>query len=140
MIFRRTLLGKMLCFKFQSFNPLGGGLQDLSTCTVYTYGDGRRPRRTRILAQLQTGFPLDLGQVIDAPTLSDDFGSVAVAASASLDLGAIVVPVSSSRSPRNCLLGSPVDLGLTTGAVTVSDDFGSTNDAVVDVIDLGTVP
>ena len=32
-----NLAGKMLFFKFQSFNTLGGGLQDLSTCTVYTY-------------------------------------------------------------------------------------------------------
>ena len=34
-----NLAGKMLFFKFQSFNTLGGGLQDLSTCTVYTYAD-----------------------------------------------------------------------------------------------------
>ncbi len=134
-----NLAGKQLFFKFQSFNPLGGGLQDLSTCTVYTYAATAPASPNPIFAQLQTGFPLDLGRVVDTPTLSDDFGSVAVAASASLDLGGIVVPVVHPIAAQ-LLLGSPVDLGLTTGAMTVSDDFGSTNDAVVDVINLGTVP
>lgn len=30
-------IGVTLYFKFQAFNQLGGGLQDISTCTVYTY-------------------------------------------------------------------------------------------------------
>jgi hypothetical protein len=134
-----NLAGKMLFFKFQSFNPLGGGLQDLSTCTVYTYATTAPASPNPIFAQLQTGFPLDLGQVVDTPMLADDFGSVAVAASASLDLGAIVVPVINPIAAQ-LLLGGPVDLGVVTGAVTLSDDFGSTNDAIVDVINLGTVP
>jgi hypothetical protein len=134
-----NLAGKMLFFKFQSFNTLGGGLQDLSTCTVYTYATQAPVSPNPIFAQLETGFPLDLGQVVDAPTLADDFGSVAVAASASLDLGAIVVTVVNPIAAQ-LLARSPADLGLLTGAVTVSDDFGSTNDAVVDVINLGTVP
>ena len=133
-----NLSGKMLFFKFQSFNTLGGGLQDLSTSTVYTFATTSPSVVNPIFAQLQTGFPLDLGQVTDAPTLSDDFGSVAVAAGASLDLGAVAVTVVNPIAAQ-LLLGSPVDLGLTTGAVTLSDDFGSTNDAVVDVINLGTV-
>ena len=115
-------------------------MQDLSTCTVYTYATmSLSPSLNPIFAQLQTGFPLDLGQVTDAPTLADDFGLVSAAVTASLDLGAIVVPVVHPIAAP-LLLGSPVDLGLTTGAVTLSDDFGSTNDAVVDVINLGTVP
>ena len=134
-----NLAGKMLFFKFQSFNTLGGGLQDLSTCTVYTYATMSLSVLNPIFAQLQTGFPLDLGQVTDAPTLADDFGLVSAAVTASLDLGAIVVPVVHPIAAP-LLLGSPVDLGLTTGAVTLSDDFGSTNDAVVDIINLGTVP
>src|SRR5262249_37156130 len=122
-----NLAGKQLFFKFRSFNPLGGGLQDLSTCTVYTYTTIAPASPNPIFAQLQTGFPLDLGRVVDTPTLSDDFGSVA-AASASLDLAGIAVPVIHPITAQ-LLLGSPVDLGLTTGAVTASDDFGSTNDA-----------
>jgi hypothetical protein len=134
-----NLQGQTLWFKFQSFNTLGGGLQDLSTCTVYTYATTAPVSPNPIFAQLQTGFPLDLGQVVDAPTLADDFGSITVPASASLDLGAITVPVVNPIAVQ-LLSGFPVDLGLTTGAVTLSDDFGSTNDAVVDVINLGTVP
>jgi hypothetical protein len=134
-----NLAGKMLFFKFQSFNTLGGGVQDLSTCTVYTYAASAPSVLNPIFAQLETGFPLDLGQVTDTPTLSDDFGSVTVTASSSLDLGAITVPVVHPIAAL-LLLGSPVDLGLITSAVTLSDDFGSTNDAVVDVINLGTVP
>jgi hypothetical protein len=133
-----NLSGKILFFKFQSFNTLGGGLQDLSTCIVYTYATTAPASPNPIFAQLQTGFPLDLGQVVDAPTLADDFGLATITAGASLDLGAIAVPV--VHPIAALLLTGSVDLGLTTGAVTVSDDFGSTNDAVVDVINLGTVP
>ena len=133
-----NLAGKMLFFKFQSFNTLGGGLQDLSTCTVYTYATTSPSVLDPIFAQLQTGFPLDLGQVTDAPILSDDFGLVTVAPTSSLDLGSVAVPVVHPIALQ--LLAGNVDLGLTTSAVTLSDDFGSTNDAVVDIIDLGTVP
>ncbi len=134
-----NLAGKQLFFKFQSFNTLGGGLQDLSTCTVYVFATAAPASPNPIFAQLETGFPLDLGQIVAEPTLADDFGSVTIAAGASLDLGAIIVPVINPIGAQ-LLLGSPVDLGLTTGAVTLSDDFGSTNDAVIDVINLGTVP
>ena len=134
-----NLAGKQLFFKFQSFNPLGGGLQDLSTCTVYVFATTAPASPNPIFAQLQTGFPLDLGQVVYTPTLADDFGSVAITSTASLDLGAIVVSVINPIAAQ-LLLGSPVDLGLLTSAVTLSDDFGSINDAVVDVINLGTVP
>ena len=120
-----NLAGKMLFFKFQSFNTLGGGLQDLSTCTVYTFATTAPASPNPIFAQLQTGFPLDLGQVVDTPTLADDFGLVAITSTASLDLGAIVVSVIHPIAAQ-LLLGSPVDLGLLTSAVTLSDDFGST--------------
>ena len=61
-IFRR-ICGQELFFKFQSFNPLGGGLQDLSTCTVYTFRrDGAglsepdlRAARDRLPARSGTG-------------------------------------------------------------------------------------
>jgi Putative phage tail protein/Carbohydrate binding domain len=32
-----SLIGKTLYFKFQSFNPLGTGVQDLSSCAAYSY-------------------------------------------------------------------------------------------------------
>ena len=141
-VIRYTLPGNFagltLYFKFQSFNVFGGGAEDLSTVAVYSFLP-TVAAADPIFAQLQTGFALDLGQVTDAPTLADDWGSVATAATASLDLGAITVTVVHPIAVQ-LLTGTPLDLGLTTGAVTVSDDFGSTNDSVVDVVNLGTVP
>ena len=83
-----NLAGKMLFFKFQSFNTLGGGLQDLSTCTVYTYATTGSGLAEPDLRATRNRLPSRPRRVVDAPTLADDFGSVAVAASASLDLGA----------------------------------------------------
>jgi hypothetical protein len=141
-VIRYTLPGNFagltLYFKFQSFNVFGGGAEDLSTVAVYSFLP-TVAAADPIFAQLQTGFALDLGQVTDAPTLADNWGSVATAATASLDLGAITVTVVHPIAVQ-LLTGTPLDLGLTTGAVTASDDFGSTNDSVVDVINLGTVP
>jgi len=130
--------GQTLYLKFQSFNVFGGGFEDLSTCTAYTFTPSVATADP-IFAQLQTGFALDLGQVTDAPTVSDDWGPVTAAAISSLDLGSVAVTVSDPIAVQ-LLSGTPLDLGMTTSAVTVSDDFGSTNDAVVDVIDLGTAP
>ena len=130
--------GLTLYFKFQSFNIFGGGAEDLSTVAVYPFVPTVQAADP-IFAQLQTGFALDLAQVTDAPTLGDDWGSVATAANASLDLGAVTVTVVHPITVQ-LLSGTPLDLGLTTGAVTVFDDFGSTNDSVVDLIDLGTAP
>jgi hypothetical protein len=131
--------GLPLYFKFQSFNVFGGGAEDLSTCAVYTFTPLSASELDPIFAQLQTGFPLDLGQVTDAPVLSDDWGLVTTSPTASLDLGSVSVTITHPIAVE-LLSGNPLDLGLTTAAVTVSDDFGSTNDAVVDVINLGTVP
>jgi hypothetical protein len=130
--------GRELFFKFQSFNIFGAGVQDLSTCAVYTF-NAPAAASDPIFAQVQTGFGLDLGQIESAVAVSDDFGSVSVTASNSLDLGAIVVVVVHPIAVQ--LLSSvPLDLGLITGGATVSDNFGSVNDAVVDFINLGTVP
>jgi Putative phage tail protein len=129
--------GQTLYLKFQSFNVFGGGAEDLSTCTVYSF-IASAALADPIFAQLQTGFALDLGEVTDAPTLADDFGSVTVAPISSLDLGSVAVTITDPIAVQ-LLSGTTLDLGLTTSAVTVSDVFGSTNDAVVDVIDLGTV-
>ena len=63
-----NLLGQTLCFKFQSFNVFGGGLEDLSTCLLISSTGRRAADHTSDRAQLESGFPLDLGQVIDGPT------------------------------------------------------------------------
>jgi hypothetical protein len=134
-----NFLGQTAYFKFQSFNVFGGGVEDLSTCTVYPYRVSPPPVLHPIAAQLETGFALDLGQVTAAPTLSDDFGTVTAAVVDTIDLGSVSVTVVHPIAVQ-LLSGVPADFGLTTGALTLSDDFGSTNDAVVDVINLGTVP
>jgi hypothetical protein len=132
-----SLVGVPLYFKFQSFNVFGGGLQDLSTCAVYTF----TPTGTTspIAAQLLSGIPLDLGQVIAAPTLADDFGQVTAPVLGVVDLGqvaAVAHPIAAQLlTPIN-----PLSLGNITTYPTVFDDFGSIADAVVDVIALGTVP
>jgi hypothetical protein len=71
-----NLIGIELYFKFQSFNVFGLGLQDLSTCTVYTYTPAGVGVAHPIAAQLQSGVSLDLGLVTAAVTVSDDFGQV----------------------------------------------------------------
>jgi len=132
--------GQTVWFKFQSFNVMGGGTQDLSTCIAYPFNVAAPASAHPIAVQLESGFPLDLGQVTAAPTVSDNFGNVISDAVIDvIDLGPITVVVTFPIAEQ-LLAGSPVDLGLITGALTVSDDFGSTNDAAVDVINLGTVP
>ena len=65
-----NLIGQTLYFKFQSFNVFGGGIEDLSTCAVYTFTPSGTPTDDPIVAQLSTGFPLDLGQVNSSPAIS----------------------------------------------------------------------
>ena len=135
-----NLAGKVLFFKFQSFNPLGGGLQDLSTCTVYTFGTTAPPVTHPIAAQLETGFALDLGAIEGTVTVSDDFGSVYDDAVVEIvDLGAVAVTVMHPIMAAT-MTGANQDFGLVTGGVSLSDDFGSTNDAAVNSYALGTVP
>jgi hypothetical protein len=147
-----NFIGKTIYFKFQSFNVFGGGAEDLSTVAVYSFtpqfastvvvssppNTPPTPPAHPIALQLEAGFPLDLGQVNDAPTVADDFGLVTASVIDTVDLGAVAV-LNPHPIAAQLLIGS-TDLGLTTGAVTVSDDFGSTNDALIDVINLGTVP
>ena len=43
---------------------MGGGGQDLSDCVAYSFNVPAPPVQHPIAAQLLSGFPLDLGQVI----------------------------------------------------------------------------
>jgi hypothetical protein len=81
-----TWIGVPLYFKFQSFNSFGAGLQDLSTCTVYTYTPTGAGTIGPVTAALQVGTSLDFGLASAAVTESDDWGSSS-AATASVDLG-----------------------------------------------------
>ncbi len=129
-----NLQGQALLFKFQSFNAWGGGLQDLSTCAIYTFtpnsvGDP-------IALQLSSGFSLDLGLVLSGPSVSDDFGAVQQPVDDAIDLGAISGPAHPIAS--SLLTGAPLDLGPTTSYPTIADDFGAVVDPVIDTITLGT--
>ena len=133
-----NLAGKTLYFKFQSFNVFGGGVQDLSTCVAYPYAPAAPAVSDPIAAQLATGFPLDLGQVISAPTLADDFGQVTAAVTGTVDLGQVAI--TNAHPIATALLSGNVDLGAILSLVTLSDDFGQVVDPVTQTINLGTVP
>ena len=80
-------VGRTIYLKFQSFNVFGGGVQSLSACTAYAYTPSGAGAADPIAAQLETGFPVDLGFVNVSPVLSDDFGVAGGAVLDALDLG-----------------------------------------------------
>jgi hypothetical protein len=84
-------IGATLYFKFESFNLFGNSAQDLSTCTPYVFIATGPAVPDPIAAQLLTGTPVDLGQVVDLPTVSDDFGQVYNAPEQIIDLGHVAV-------------------------------------------------
>lgn len=85
-----NLIGMTLYFKFQSFNVFGGGLQDLSTCAVYSYAPVGEGVVDPIAAQLASGIPLDLGPVASGAIVFDDFGPVTGVALDVIDLGGLI--------------------------------------------------
>ncbi len=133
-----NLVGERLYFKFQSFNVFGNGSEALSSCAVYTFIPGGTDSTYPIGAQLASGFALDLGQIVDAPTLADDFGSIAAPTTGAVDLGG--PPSPAHPIAVQLLAGSPLNLGGIATYPTLGDGFGSVLDSVVDVINLGTVP
>jgi hypothetical protein len=80
-------IGQTLYFKFQSFNVFGGGSQSLAACAVYSYIPSGGGDTSPIAAQLESGFPVDLGLVSIPSDVADDFGNLSTAPAASLDLG-----------------------------------------------------
>ena len=131
------MVGQMIYFKFQSFNAFGSGLQDLSTCAVYTVVVGSAGTSHPIAIQLHSGVPLDLGAVIDAAAITDDFGGVSETVGDIIDLGLFAVvahPIATQ------LASGPLDLGTITSPVSVTDDFGAVVDPPIHTSDLGTVP
>ena len=138
-------IGATLYFKFQSFNLFGASAQDLSVCTAYVFIATGPAVPDPIAAQLLTGTPVDLGQIVDLPTVSDDFGSPLDSPAAQIiDLGHVAVvsyPIAAQlMAALETLPVGSVDLGSITSSVTLSDDFGSVLDRPLDNIPLGTVP
>ena len=137
-------IGATLYFKFPSFNLFGASTQDLSACTAYVFNATGPAVPDPIAAQLLTGTPVDLGLIVDLPTVSDDFGSVLDYPEQIIDLGHVAVvsyPIAAQLlAALETLPVGSVDLGSITSSVTLSDDFGSVLDAPLDSINLGTVP
>lgn len=81
-------IGVPLYLKFQSYNVFGSGVEDLSTCAVYTYtpsGEGSIGPATQAMA---VGTNLDFGLVSQSVSETDDWGpGVAAAPTLTVDLG-----------------------------------------------------
>ena len=83
-------VGVPLYFKFAAFNVFGAGVQDLSTCTVYTYTPSGVGTIGPVTQALIVGTNLDFGSVAAPVSQSEDWGfGVASAAAVSVDLGAV---------------------------------------------------
>ncbi len=69
-------VGKTLYIKLQSFNVFGGGVQDLSACTVYTYTPtGVAVDHAVAEAILVSSGAWDFGLITETAALTDDFGA-----------------------------------------------------------------
>jgi Putative phage tail protein len=155
-----NFIGQTIYFKFQSFNVFGGGTQELSACQAYTFvptqastvvtstsggsgGSGSGPSTpavSPIMAQLQSGFPLNLGSVESAPSIGDNFGTAvgSPAPTASVNLGTVSVSLAHPIATQ-LLSGSPVNLGITTSYPAVTDNLGSVSDSATGTVNLGAV-
>jgi Putative phage tail protein len=82
-------VGQELYLKFQSFNVFGGGVQDISTCTVYTYTPTGAAEDHPIARAWMTGAPMDMGSVTDTVGPEDDYGTpFTLTVELDVDLGA----------------------------------------------------
>ena len=83
-------IGVPLYFKFQSFNVFGGGVQDLSTCTVYPYTPTGASALGPITQAMLNGQNVDFGNVVSPVTAAEDWGpNIATPPVAFVDLGAV---------------------------------------------------
>ncbi len=81
-------IGQTIFLKFQSFNIFGGGLQDLSTCTAYSYSIQGTGVLGPVASALALGTAMDFGHVAgDAVSDDDDYGTVSAAVTTIIDLG-----------------------------------------------------
>ncbi len=80
-------IGQTTYLKFQSFNVFGSGLQDLSTCAVYSYAPSGGGAVGPVATSLSLGQAQDWGQASLAASLFDNFGTATGAAYVAIDLG-----------------------------------------------------
>ncbi len=80
-------IGKTIYLKFQSFNVFGGGLEDLSTCAVYTYVPSGVGAVGPVTTSLELGQAQNWGLASAPAGVFDDWGAATGAVSATVDLG-----------------------------------------------------
>ena len=82
-------VGQTLYIKFQSFNVFGGGVQDLSTCTAYTYTPTGDAIDHPVAEAIEVnGGSWDFGLVTGTVNVEDDLGtSLTLSVETDLDLG-----------------------------------------------------
>ncbi len=81
-------IGQTVYLKFQGFNIFGGGLQDLSTVTAYSYTIAGTGMLGPVASALAVGTAMDFGHVAgDAVSESDDYGTVSATVTTVIDLG-----------------------------------------------------
>ncbi|MGA2893769.1 MAG: phage tail protein [Xanthobacteraceae bacterium] len=81
-------VGQTLYIKLQSFNVFGGGVQELSSCAVYTYTPSGAALDHPIARALLVSTSMDFGLVTEAAAADDDFGAPpALVVELDVDLG-----------------------------------------------------
>ena len=80
-------VGTTLYIKLQSFNIFGGGVEDISTCTAYTYVPVGTAVDHPVGESLGVGAPFDFGSVTGSIGMQDDFGTPPLPISIDDDLG-----------------------------------------------------
>jgi hypothetical protein len=82
-------IGQTLYIKLQSFNVFGGGVQELSSCTAYTYTPTGVAIDHPVARALLVSTSMDYGLVTGGSATSDDFGaSPGLFVELDVDLGA----------------------------------------------------
>jgi hypothetical protein len=89
-LLRKTLpsqyIGQTLYFKLQSFNVFGSGLQELSTCTAYSYVPTGQGTIGTVAVALSAGTSVNLGASVSAAQLQNLGNAIGAIASA-INLG-----------------------------------------------------
>ncbi len=82
-------VGRTVYLKLQSYNVFGSGVQDLSTCAVYSYTPTGAAVDHPVARAMMVSVAMDFGLVTQVAGVGDDFGgSPALAVEVTLDLGA----------------------------------------------------
>ncbi len=82
-------VGREIYMKLQSFNVFGGGVQNIATCTAYTYTPTGIAIDHPVARSWMTATPMDMGSVTTASGVEDDFGTpFTLGVELDVDLGA----------------------------------------------------